>query len=154
MVKKLIQTTEEASDSKSTCGSRSKAKYIHNEMRLTLILLITEFGLSCYQAAKILEVPYTNAKVIYRVFRKDNRLVQNSKSPHGNFNFLPSQADLLCSSFESSRVFGKRKLIEAMTDTALFTTKQREKIYQNNFDELVCTDAISWLNSQGWAFMG
>ena len=75
MVKKLIHSTEEASDSKSTCGSRSKAKYISNEMRLTLILLITEFGLSCYQAAKILEVPYTNAKVIYRVFRKDNRLV-------------------------------------------------------------------------------
>ena len=44
-------------------------------MRLEILILITEFGLSCYQAAKVLDIPYTNAKLIYRVFRDDNRII-------------------------------------------------------------------------------
>ena len=89
-------------------------------MRLTLILLITEFGLSCYLAAKVLKIPYTNAKVIYRVYRKEDRVVQNSRSPLGNHNFVPSQVKLLSSSLGESRMFGKTKLSKALK-TSLFT---------------------------------
>ena len=42
--------------------------------------MITQFGLSCYQAARVLNVPYTNAKVIYRVYREENRVFSNSRS--------------------------------------------------------------------------
>ena len=49
--------------------------YVPDKLRLTMILLITEFGLSCYLAAKVLNMPYTNAKVIYRVFREEKRVV-------------------------------------------------------------------------------
>ena len=48
-------------------------------MRLEILVLITEFGLSCYQAARVLNLPYTNAKVIYRTFREENRVTSNSR---------------------------------------------------------------------------
>ena len=50
---------------------RKKEVYVTNDMRLGLIILIIEYGLSCYQAAKILSISYTNAKVIYRIFREE-----------------------------------------------------------------------------------
>ena len=49
-------------------------------MRLEILILITEFGLSCYQAAKVLDLPYTNCKVIYRTFRDENRVLGCSRS--------------------------------------------------------------------------
>ena len=53
--------------------------------------MITEFGLSCYQTAKILNLPYTNAKVIYRVFREEKRIISYSrnitKTPNGNEDY-------------------------------------------------------------------
>ena len=55
---------------------------------LKMLLLITEFGLSCYMAAKVLDLPYTNAKVIYRVFREERRIVQNSRNPTGAQQFF------------------------------------------------------------------
>ena len=45
-----------------------------------MLLMITEFGLSCYQTAKILNLPYTNAKVIYRVFREEKRISSYSRN--------------------------------------------------------------------------
>ena len=65
---------------------RKEQFYVTNDMRLGLVILITEFGLSCYLAAKVLNVPYTNAKVIYRVFREENRVISHSlksKSRYG-----------------------------------------------------------------------
>ena len=56
---------------------RSKV-YINNYIRIELLILITECGLSCYAAAQILNIPYTNAKVIYRVFRVENRVMATS----------------------------------------------------------------------------
>jgi len=55
--------------------TRKPMTYVTDKMRLKMLLLITEFGLSCYMAAKVLGMPYTNAKVIYRVFRLDKRVV-------------------------------------------------------------------------------
>ena len=57
--------------------------YVSDQMRLKLLLLITQFGISCYLASKVLGLPYTNAKVIYRVFRQERRIVQNSRNPNG-----------------------------------------------------------------------
>ena len=52
---------------------------VDNSKRIILLVLITEFSLSCYQAAKVLNIPYTNAKVIYKVFRSENRVISNSQ---------------------------------------------------------------------------
>ena len=43
--------------------------YLSDMVRLELLLMITEFKMSCYLSAKILDLPYTNSKVIYRVFK-------------------------------------------------------------------------------------
>ena len=51
---------------------------VDNAQRIKLLILITEFGMSCYQSAKVLNLPYTNAKVIYKVFRSENRVTSNS----------------------------------------------------------------------------
>ena len=91
----MTKTTMGSSESSShdTEKSRRKPKSskqmtcVSDLLRLKLILLITEFGLSCYLAAKVLNLPYTNAKVIYRVFRQDKRIVQNSRNPTGNHQF-------------------------------------------------------------------
>ena len=68
-------------------NQRKPMTYISDQQRLMMLLLITEFGLSCYLAARVLEMPYTNAKVIYRVFREEKRIVQNSRNPVGDVCF-------------------------------------------------------------------
>ena len=58
----------------------SKGKgYLSDMVRLELLLMITEFKLSCYLSAKILNLPYTNSKVIYRVFKQENRIRSHSR---------------------------------------------------------------------------
>ena len=42
---------------------------VPSDKRFKLVALIATFGLTCYQAAKIQDIPYTNAKVIYRAYR-------------------------------------------------------------------------------------
>ena len=90
MVKKQTNSNTTDSNCSNEASNRCRVTQVTDEMRLTLILLITEFGLSCYLAAKVLGIPYTNAKVIYRVYKKEDRVVQNSRSPLGNHNFVPS----------------------------------------------------------------
>ena len=58
---------------------RKEQVYVTNAMRFEILILITEFGLSCYQAARVLNLPYTNAKVIYRVYRDENRVTSNAR---------------------------------------------------------------------------
>ena len=60
--------------------TRKAQVYISNALRLEILIMITQFGLSCYQAARVLKVPYTNAKVIYRVYREEKRVFSNSRS--------------------------------------------------------------------------
>ena len=91
----MTKTVSMENSDSSTGDSRPKRKqkdrkqitYVCDKLRLKMLLLITEFGLSCYMAAKVLEMPYTNAKVIYRVFRLDKRIVQNSRNPTGIHEF-------------------------------------------------------------------
>ena len=42
-----------------------------------MYILICEFKLSCYQASRVLNLPYTNAKVIYRAFKDKNEIISN-----------------------------------------------------------------------------
>jgi len=44
-----------------------------------MILLVTEHKISCYRAAKIMGIPYTNAKILYRTYRLENRIVQEPR---------------------------------------------------------------------------
>ena len=44
-----------------------------------MILLIKKFGMSCHKAAKVLDIPYNNAKVILRIYNKENRIKQIPK---------------------------------------------------------------------------
>lgn len=64
-----------AKRSKKIQKSSDSQVFLTNAMRLEILILITEFGLSCYAAAKVLDLPYTNAKLIYRVFRDENRII-------------------------------------------------------------------------------
>ena len=48
---------------------KSKQDSVAKEVRLELIILIVEFGLSCYTAAKVLDLSYCFCKQIYRRFR-------------------------------------------------------------------------------------
>ena len=60
-------------ESTSLAGKKRKSTraytHISDMDRLKLILLITEEKLTCRQAAIRIGIPYTNAKVIHRIFR-------------------------------------------------------------------------------------
>lgn len=43
--------------------------------RVKLVILITEHKLTCFAASKKLDIPYTNAKVIFRTFRVEGRVI-------------------------------------------------------------------------------
>ena len=58
------------------CDLPDKRKYdtISDEDRLKLILLIKDFGMSCHKASKLLSIAYNNAKVIFRIYKKEKRI--------------------------------------------------------------------------------
>ena len=118
-------------------------------MRLEILILITEFGLSCYQAARVLNLPYTNAKVIYRIFREENRVTSNSKgkNPYGlSESFLVSHAYIM-------RQDALRKLDIALKNGSM-TCSQRSKIYDHNFDEFLTKPVLTQFEQEGIYFIG
>ena len=68
---------------------------VSTTLRLEILILINEFGLSCYQAAKVLDLPYTNAKVIYRVFRDENRVIGSSSFARNGLGCLTDNNSML-----------------------------------------------------------
>ena len=44
-----------------------------------MILLIKDFDMSCHKASKVLGIPYNNAKVIFRIYKNENRVKQTPK---------------------------------------------------------------------------
>ena len=58
-----------------------KRKYtvVPNESRIQIIIAISEFGLNCLQASKLLNIPYVNTMIIYRQFKLDNKVVSQAK---------------------------------------------------------------------------
>ena len=63
----------------SDLSVKRKYETVSDEDRLKMILLIKKFGMSCHRAAKVLNIPYNNAKVIYRIYMKENRVKQIPK---------------------------------------------------------------------------
>ena len=107
--------------------ARRPQVYVTDNMRLQLLLMITEFGLSCYQTAKILNLPYTNAKVIYRVFREEKRIISYSR----NISKAPTFREdyQLLQNYPMLRQDALVKLGKALK-TELLTEPQRARIYQ------------------------
>ena len=58
---------------------RRKYECISDEDRLKLILLIKDFDMSCHKASKVIGIAYNNAKVIYRIYKNENRIKQTPK---------------------------------------------------------------------------
>ena len=121
-------------------------------MRLEILILITEFGLSCYQAAKVLDLPYTNAKLIYRVFRDENRIISAKQ------RFVKGVPQELSDMFMLKNAYlmrrnAVRKLFAAMTNGSM-TESQRSKIYDHNFDEFLGKPVMAELQQDGLSFLG
>ena len=103
-------------------------------MRLELILLISEFGLSCYNAAKVLDLSYPNAKAIYRIFRADNRVFSKARTFETK---LQNDADgHLLKNSQVTRANVLRKLIQALKDDTFENNFKRSEICQRNFHEI------------------
>ena len=76
-------------DAKSAKGTNQGKKrdyiIVSNKKRIQLIILIFELGLPCFQVAKMLKIPYTNAKAIYRGFKVERKVLSHKRS-------IPSQS--------------------------------------------------------------
>ena len=51
-------------------------------------MAIFELQLPCYHAARMLQIPYTNAKVINRTYKMDKRLLTNQPGSLSQLNGL------------------------------------------------------------------
>jgi len=71
--------------------------HISDLQRLKLVLMISEYGLTCYKAAKLIQIPYTNAKVIYRKFKKENRVIRTHRHYTSNLQNMQRMQELLIS---------------------------------------------------------
>lgn len=68
-------------------GERSKPKAkafpnfvrVTDTMRLKLIIMIDEYDQTCYKAAKLVGIPYANAKVIYSKYKRENRVIRGHR---------------------------------------------------------------------------
>ena len=64
-----------------------------NKKRIQLIIAIFELQLPCYHAARMLQIPYTNAKVINRTYKMDKRLLTNQPGSLSQMNGFGSEGD-------------------------------------------------------------
>ena len=96
-------------------------------------------------------MPYTNAKVIYRVFREEKRIISYSK----NITKEPTVREdyQLLQNYPMLRQDALIKLAKAL-NTELLTEPQRAKIYQQNFDEFISKPCINNLSNNGITYMG
>ena len=112
--------------------------------------MITEFGLSCYLSSKILSLPYTNAKGIFRAYREENRVTSLARPLRRNLVFKQFESLLGTSpidpdvDYDSVRRSALKKLFKAFKRGDL-TQLQMAKIYDENFDEFVGNPSLSYL---------
>ena len=92
-----------------------------------MLLMITHFGLSCYMAARVLKIPYENAKMIYRGFRTEKRIIWNLYNPTGP-DFHENHSLVMASKLVFLKEESKQKLLEALKSN-MFTMPQKVKIY-------------------------
>ena len=97
-------------------------------MRLMMLLMITHYGLSCYMAAKVLKMPYENAKMIYRCFRNENRVIWNLYNPTGS-EFLQNHSYVMMTRLVDLKVETRRRLSQALSSDDIFTLNQKIKFY-------------------------
>lgn len=111
--------------------------------------LIATFGLTCYQAAKIQDIPYTNAKVIYRAYK-----LKKDPALRALGNLLDDDtADEPTKELQRSIWLGcLRELTERMTSN-FFTERQLSKLYQCNFDLFVNNELRCDLDKMGYKFL-
>ena len=118
MVKTYSELLEDPVFPKPTRKPRKPQVYVSNALRLEILILITEFGLSCYLAARVLNLPYTNAKVIYRVFREENRVTSNARIRMKNLCYGTTGTFLLKNA-SIMRENAKRKLVFALNNRGM-----------------------------------
>ena len=136
----------------SQCQSKTKKTrkpntYVSDRSRLIMLILIIKFDISCYLAARVLNIPYENAKQIYRGFRRENRIIWNLYNPLGsaeNYNTL------MLSQMEQLQQEAKRILIESLK-THMFTLPQKIKVFQSNFDEFILEATLKDLRYIGYS---
>ena len=141
------QTANE--DTQKTRAKKSQRSYttISDEQRLRLLILIRDFGLSCYQASKLEQIPYNNAKVIYRAYKNDNVLVPAPRT----FKQLALESNVsnrLDNMINAAQLACANNLHDKLPQ-GFFTQKETEKIYNHNFDVLVIAKTIDTLQRAG-----
>ena len=111
--------------------------------------LIATFGLTCYQAAKIQDIPYTNAKVIYRAYK-----LKKDPALRALGNLLGDDtADESTKELQRSIWLGcLHELTEKMTSN-FFTERQLAKLYQFNFDLFINNELRCDLDKLGYRFL-
>ena len=119
---------------------RKQQIYITNVQRIEILILITEFHLSCYQAARVLNIPYTNAKVIYRVYRVENRVTSNAGSRTREDYSINGEYLLKNSSLMRKNAF--RKLQDALR-RGVMTGSQATKVYDENFTTFITNPVMA-----------
>lgn len=60
-------------------GKKRDYVVVSNKKRVQLIISVNELGLSCMEAATMLKIPYTNAKVIQRDFKVEKKVLANQR---------------------------------------------------------------------------
>ena len=119
--KVIRSSTEDSLDKMSKSPKvRKPVTYISDNLRLTMLLMITHFGLSCYMAARVLKIPYENAKMIYRGFRVEKRIIWNLYNPTGLPDFHKNHSMVMLSQLTTLKEEAKRRLVEAL-NSDMFT---------------------------------
>ena len=130
---------------------RKQQVYISNVQRLEILILITEFHLSCYQAARVLDIPYTNAKVIYRVYRVEKRVTSNAGFRRKE-DFTVNGEYLLKNSI-LMRKNAFVKLQDALR-RGVMSGSQATKVYDQNFTVFITNPVMSQFRVEGRQFLG
>ena len=80
--------------------------------------------------------------MIYRGFRKENRIIWNLYTPVGIPEFREKYSLMMASNLATLREEAKHKLLEALSSD-LFTMPQKVKVFEKNFDEFVYEQRVS-----------
>ena len=101
----------------------------------------------------MLDLPYTNAKVIYRVFRDENRIISAThRYRKGDPRVFEEDTYMLQNAY-LMRKHALKKLFEAMSNGSM-TEGQRSKIYDHNFDEFLTKPVMAEFKRDGFSFLG
>ena len=117
--------------------------------RLELLIMITEFGISAYLAARILGLPYPEAKMIYRIFKRENRIRSHFRKPRFLAYYDAAHALSNCLTVKNTCL---RKLKSALNCDFL-TAKQKQKIRTDNFDAIISQPCLIELEKAGKNFL-